>query len=149
MNSILITLNFCSPTEYSGVGTKGKNLCELQCRGGAKAHGLSAPLIALRICDLLQSAVSDLKLLGACVWRRISTARSGLIIFGMLHADWQPLETANSSLCVPRFCGSAGLYHLNNGSRWSSCSTVFALDLKFCPRYSAVPARSAQMLCLQ
>lgn len=73
----------------------------------AEAHGPPAYLVALRICDLLQTAVSDLKLLGACGWRRTSTARSALIIWGILHADWQPLETAcSSSLCVPRlrFC---------------------------------------------
>lgn len=75
----------------------------------AEAHGppaRRAHLTALRICDLLQTVVSDLKLLGVCVWRKISSARSALIIFGILHADWQPLETACSSLCVPRlrFC---------------------------------------------
>lgn len=57
--------------------------------------------------------------------------------FCILHVDRQPLETAFSgaslSLCMPGLRGSAGLYHLNNISRWSSCSTVFALDLRFVP----------------
>lgn len=56
---------------------------------------------------------------------------------GILHADWQPLETAFSGaslfLCMPGLRGSAGLYHLNNVGRWSSCSTVCALDLRFVP----------------
>lgn len=68
------------------------------------------------------------------------------LVFCMLTGSLWRLRTLP---CVCPDCGSAGLYHLNNGSRWSSCSTVFALDLKFCPRYAAVPARSAQMLCLQ
>lgn len=57
--------------------------------------------------------------------------------FRILHADWQPLETAFSGaslfLCMPGLRGSAGLYHLNTIGRWSACSTVSALDLRFVP----------------
>lgn len=77
---------------------------------------------------------------GVCVGRNIHWEVWPVLVLGffcILHVDWQPLEPvfsgASLSLCMPGLRGSAGLYHWNNISRWSSCSTVFALDLRFVP----------------